>query len=234
MNQTIFIPIGVDCSVTHYLRLKKMRVQAFPFDWNVTPIGSAISLIQNGFTDFIEEQNLTFLPPTKRMLFEENGIDLNVVDEIITPMICKKYKILFPHDFSAAGKKDLSAVKQKYERRIQRLIKLLNESENILFVFNSQPINEWQLAQYHSSGINFPQKEIKGLEMELKPLKRYYRNIDFISLESLKSRVNRQEFLKSPIKKIWTKVKNNKTFAERMTMCVPAGSPKSLLKPGKK
>ncbi|MEM9161802.1 MAG: DUF1796 family putative cysteine peptidase, partial [Cyanobacteria bacterium P01_F01_bin.4] len=113
MNQTTFIPIGVDCSVTHYLRKQKMRVQAFPFDWNVTPISSAISLIQNGFTDFMEEQNLLFLPPVKRMLFEENGIDLKVVDDIITPVVCKKYKILFPHDLSAAGKNDLPTVKQK-------------------------------------------------------------------------------------------------------------------------
>lgn len=217
MNQTTFIPIGVDCSVTHYLRKQNMRVQAFPFDWNVTPISSAISLIHNGFSDFLEDQNLVFLPPVKRMLFEENGIDLKVVDEIITPIVCQKYKMLFPHDLSEVGERGLPTVKQKYKRRIRRLLKVLDDSEKVLFVFNSRPINAWQLAQYESSGVKFIEEAIKDFEVEFKPLKQLYRNVDFISLESLKSRVNRREFVRFPIQKIWTKIRGNGGYASRIT-----------------
>ena len=208
MSQKTFVPIGVDCSVSHYLRNKNMRVQAFPFDWNVTPISSAITLIQNGFNDFMEEKNLIFLPPVKRMLFEENGVDLKVVDEIITPVICKKYKILFPHDFSVAGKEDVFVVKQKYERRIRRLVKLLDESEKLLFVFNLRLINEWQLAQYEFSGVNFYQEEIKDLAINFESSKLHFRNTSFISLDSLKLQIDRQNLMKSPINKIWAKIKN--------------------------
>ncbi len=179
------IPIGIDCSVTYYLRNSQRRLQAFPFDWNVTPISSALKLIQNGFADFMEESNLLFLPPVNRMLFEENGIDLKISKEIITPVLDKKYNILFPHDFSAKGKKDLPSVKEKYERRIGRLKKRLEKSETTIFVYNLKTINDWQLLQYESSGIAFPLDQLQDLHKDLQMARQLHRNIDFISLESL-------------------------------------------------
>ena len=103
MKTIAYIPIGVDCSASHYLRAIDRRREAYPFDWNVTPISSAIQLIANGFQGFLERETLLFLPPTKRLRFDENGIDLKITNEIVTPVICLRYKILFAHDFSESG-----------------------------------------------------------------------------------------------------------------------------------
>lgn len=184
MNSTL-IPIGVDCSISHYLRRQGKRLQAFPFDWNVTPLSSAISLIKNGFVDFMEEDNLIFLPPVNRMLFAENGIDLKVSKEIITPVVCKKYKILFPHDFSRKGKEELFLVKKKYERRICRLKSLLEQSEKVLLVYNLRNINHWQLDQYKSSGIEFTSDKLQDLYKDFEILRKLHPNIDLISLRAL-------------------------------------------------
>ena len=120
-NKNLYIPIGIDCSISHYLRHVGLRYEAFPFDWNVTPITSALSLIENNFEGFLEFDNLQFLPPTKRLLFEENDLVVNITNDIITPVVCRRYGMLFPHDFSEAGPQDYVKVKQKYDRRIQRL-----------------------------------------------------------------------------------------------------------------
>lgn len=165
------IPIGIDCSVTHHLRKSGLRVRAFPFDWNVTPISSAVSLIQTRFNNFMDESNLVFLPPTNRVLFEENGIELKVVNEVITPVVDKKHKMLFPNDFSSAGEGDLALVKKKYDKRIYRLLELIDTSEEIIFLFNLGNINDWQAEQYRHSGINFPIEDSKQVEGALNQLK---------------------------------------------------------------
>lgn len=129
LNRATLVPIGTDCLVVHYLRSQGMRVQAYLFDWNVTTPCCAIELMKNGFDEFISEENLLFLPSTKRKLFSEKNLDLKIAAEVITPVICQRYEILFPHDFSSIGRQDLPSVRRKYERRTLRLIKLLNTSK---------------------------------------------------------------------------------------------------------
>jgi hypothetical protein len=184
-NNSIFIPFGIDCSIANYLRKEGKRNQAFPFDWSVTPTSSAIDLIQNDFSDFLDFNNLLFLPPVKRLLYKENGIDLKVSDEIITPVICKKYHILFPHDFPINALQDLPSVKKKYENRINRLKQYLNDSKKIIFVYNQKKINSWQSNQFLISNLNFPQDSLSELKLNFKLLKKTYYNIHFISLSSL-------------------------------------------------
>ena len=54
------IPLGINCAIANYLRLYNLRKHALPFDWIVTPIQSAIKLIDNDFDDFLCRDNLVF------------------------------------------------------------------------------------------------------------------------------------------------------------------------------
>lgn len=155
MNVKKLIPIGIDCSATHLLRSKGLRLEAYPFDWTVTPLSSAMELIENGFEGFMDLENLEFLPPTNRLLFEENGIDLKISKEIITPVICKRYGMLFPHDFSEKGIDDYEKVRGKYERRIQRFKSSIENSDQVRFIYNIANLNDWQKEQYEISQFAF-------------------------------------------------------------------------------
>lgn len=145
------VPVGVNCDVAHYLREHSLRQAAYPFDWTVTPIQSVIALLRNDFQDFLREENLVFLPSVQRLLFKEDEIDLEVNNEIVTPALCQKYKILFPHDFSVSGKDDLPSVQDKYAKRIRRLSKILRSNKEVFFVRQDTALNDWQNAQYASA-----------------------------------------------------------------------------------
>lgn len=147
-NAYEIIPFGLNCTPAHYLRGMGLRVTALPFDWNVTPVQSAIQLMENGFTDFMEAENLIFLPPVDRLLFDELGVQLEIKNDIITPVVCKKYNILFPHDFPKDYQGCLATVQAKYQRRIERFMELLNSNVHLIFVHHNDELNDWQKHQY--------------------------------------------------------------------------------------
>ncbi len=149
------IPLGVNCSISHYLRSKGLRNRAFLFDWSITPMQSAIELLRNDFNGFMSDDNLVYLPPANRKLFNEDGEEVEVENDIITPVICKKYAMLFPHDFSGNGRDDFFAVQTKYRRRINRIRELLNSQTHLIFVANEVQQNDWQREQYKLAGVPF-------------------------------------------------------------------------------
>lgn len=143
-NNHIYIPLGNDCSVAHFLRKENLRNFALPFDWNVTPLKSVVMLIENKFEDFLDPVNLIYEEPCQRLLFKEKK-DLEIKEDIITPVICRKYEMLFPHDFSVKGLDDLALVKDKYLKRIIRFQKLMNDRNTIIvFVVADSKLNIWQ------------------------------------------------------------------------------------------
>jgi hypothetical protein len=183
MNNKIYIPIGSDCKVTWYLHRNKYRIQAFPFDWTVTPIRSAFELINNGFENFLNKDNLIFLPPTKRLLFRDDDQCPELTDDIVTTVYDKKYHILYVHDFSKAGATELIHVKQKYFRRVQRLKEyLLNPDIQVFLIFNNDNPNEWQNSQYNQVGYTF--KTL--MQEEIENFSSIHPNVTLISLDNFK------------------------------------------------
>ena len=158
-SNKILIPIGRKCEVALGLRMYHLRKQAYPFDWNIVPISTALELIENRFKDFLAEENLIFLPPIKgRPLNEKNELVTNNDGSILwtlrIPVICRKYNMLFPHDFSEKGIDDLPIVKEKYSRRISRLLKKLDKGEDILFLYDDREIHKTSYHMYKSAGID--------------------------------------------------------------------------------
>ena len=149
----IYIPIGTDCSVASYCRNEGLRKDAFPFDWVVAHPSAVLRILENDFSDFLVEENLIFLPPEKRILFKEDGVTVEPTDDIITPVVCGKCGILFPHDFSVEGRSFSAG--GKYLRRIERLRHILSTNAEWCFVWANRPLNRWQSAQYASAGVNF-------------------------------------------------------------------------------
>lgn len=183
-NNIVYIPIGNACNIASYLKHVGLRGIAYPFDWNVTPIKSAVKLINNDFEDFMELENLIFLEPTNRLLFKEDGINLEVTEDIITPVYCKKYNMLFVHDFSSKGKKEFELIKNKYIRRIERLRKILKSDKKIIFVYDNSPLNDWQSGLYKNVEYSF---EFLS-DNDLDKLNITRDKIEIISLDEVKKR----------------------------------------------
>jgi hypothetical protein len=185
-NNTYYIPIGNNCAPTWYLQKIGYRNFAFPFDWTVTPINSAIEILNNDFEDFFNLDNLIFLPSTKRLLFKNDEDNPELVDDIITPVYDKKYHILFVHDFSENAKLEYIKVKEKYMRRVERFKKLLkNKNKKIIFIYDNTQPNEWQKNQYDK--VNFDFKILSEKELNNLHLKQY--DVDFISLKEFKKEI---------------------------------------------
>jgi hypothetical protein len=147
-KQYRIVPLGSDCFVTHQLRAKQLRSEALPFDWNVTPIQTVMSLFASSFRGFLSLNSLIFLPPTRRLLFEEDGLNVTISNDIITPVVCRKYNMLFPHDFPVEGEAVYDEIIKKYHRRINRLQELCLGDLPILFVAHNGLLNEWQKKQF--------------------------------------------------------------------------------------
>jgi len=174
--QHVIVPLGANCSAAHYLRRQNIREAAYPFDWTVTPLTSIIDLIENSFSDYLNSDNLTYLPPSKRYKFNEQGTQLETTEELVTPVVCKKHKILFPHDFSELASRDLPHIQKAYQRRINRFIQLLSSDKKITFIINhgTNTVNEWQHEQYQLAGTAFPQSSSTDVKRLFKALSKQY------------------------------------------------------------
>ncbi len=178
-TKEIYLPIGNSCKVAWYLNNNQFREEAYPFDWTVTPINSAITLLNNNFQDFFEISNLFFLQPTPRLLFTDDDKCPKLTNDIITPVFDTKYKILYVHDFSIKGKAEFENVKQKYMKRVDRVRNMWNsKSSKIFCIYDESELNEWQTSQYQKVDYIFKHQE------ELLTLNR--ENTIVISLENFK------------------------------------------------
>lgn len=95
------ISLGYFCSTALELQRYGLRDASYPLDWNITPIQSALSMIQSGFDGFMEFDRLSQEP--QRVLDTGSGIYLYNDFDTSRPML-QQYE----------------AVRAKYARRIER------------------------------------------------------------------------------------------------------------------
>ncbi|HMJ91326.1 MAG TPA: DUF1796 family putative cysteine peptidase [Candidatus Acidoferrum sp.] len=188
-NNTEAIPLGRDCSISHFLRSRSLRNCAYPFDWNITPLSSAVRLLDNSFDDYLSAKNLVYLKPVQRLLFDEDDTALKMSDDIITPVVCQRYKMLFPHDFSAKGKEDYERVHLKYLGRCARLLKLIESSGPVSFIYSMEPLNAWQTEQYSLAGVECPETSAQDIEDLEAMLRHKYPRLRFqiLTIKELKA-----------------------------------------------
>jgi len=137
-QQVIGISTGIDCYIklgirsAFYLKeevnkIKLLRIEVYPFDWIVTykGVSDIIKKGRKGFDNLFKNKSLIIIEKNK------DKDDNNVITDI-------NYGISFLHDG-----KDLSLIKFKYIRRIERLISLIED-------YNASKSNK-QLVFLHKS-----------------------------------------------------------------------------------
>lgn len=157
----IVYSIGRDCANSTFLKKRGLRVTSGPFDWlTKADFETRIQLICQDFVDFLNKDDLQIREkPT----------------HVVTDTACDSYEntrtgFYFYHDFPAGVPLDESypLVKEKYDRRIARFLKKVQEEERVLLVWFS-----------HEPTVN---------KLDVKTLcdavcKRFNKRIDFLLIE---------------------------------------------------
>jgi len=123
--------IGEDCACASYLNWHRLRVESSPFDWLTrASFATRTGLLENGFAEFLQCENMRQIPkPTEG--YRDEKCDYYADDAT---------DFYFYHDFPAgiALNASFPAVKEKYQRRISRLLGRLASSREVLMVWWSR------------------------------------------------------------------------------------------------
>lgn len=120
------IPLGSTCSIAYQLRSLGLRNYAYPFDWvRINNLGLVTKLLETNFEDFLKQNDFSLKKVSNE--FDVNGKMLSYIYE---NKFCKFY-----HDFGTNITEDtFNIFSIKYQRRIDRLINIIKESKNLLFI----------------------------------------------------------------------------------------------------
>jgi hypothetical protein len=168
--------IGGACSCTQILRKCRLQFNSYPFDWLFgADILTRTKLLANNFEDFINFEDL-----------EDTGNNNEDANNLCENYHNKKNDITFNHDFKY-GKpltETYGCVKEKYDRRIKRLISQIEKSNNVLVVFLQAPnddhaVEDGILIESHTIlKTRFPKQNISLLYLFCK-----HGNKDFVCKE---------------------------------------------------
>jgi hypothetical protein len=98
------ISLGYFCSTALELQRYGLRDGSYPLDWNISPIGPTLAMIETGFGDFLQFERLS-RDPEHPGIVRDAGSGVLVYND-------------FDPGLSVAEQYD--AVRERYERRIQR------------------------------------------------------------------------------------------------------------------
>jgi len=107
------ISLGYFCSTALELKRYGLRDHSYPFDWNISPIRSALAMVESGFDGFLQLDRLS----PEAGYVRDTGTDILVYNEF---------------DPARSIGEQYEAVREKYERRIARFRRAI--SEPTLFV----------------------------------------------------------------------------------------------------
>lgn len=153
----LIVPIGCKCKCAYNLRRLGLQFESFPFDWIYIPTPATIEqLFVTDFANFLLEENLRLR--SKQPKYDE-------VDDLATG-------IYSAHDFDTH--KSISevypAVKQKFDRRIEKLKSKIKDAKRILMVHVSEDVvqeNDEIVAQYNALQKFFSDKKLDLLYLYL-------------------------------------------------------------------
>lgn len=189
MNNIEYVPLGfASCSISHFLRKKKIRTIAYPFDWLCIPLISFFDLINNDFNNFMDE--LLFLEKTFGRYFLNDNINkVAISKKQIYPVFCKKYKLLFLHDFLSKDNNHINLIKVKYKRRINRLRELFKSNKEIIFVisktYNKDIENYYKKLNYNFKNLFKVNNELK-IKIIDKIYEKYNKKVKIINIVNIK------------------------------------------------
>ena len=130
----IIYSLGRDCACAMYMKQAKLRSTSGPFDWLTNAsFETRFELILNDFADFINPDDVRFLPKNPNVINDEK---------------CDYYEnvrngFYYYHDFPVGVKfsESIPAVVDKYNRRIIRFIDNMRNKRRILLIWFSHCTN---------------------------------------------------------------------------------------------
>lgn len=158
----LIFSIGEDCACSSYLRRYNLQDYSYPFDWlTKATFKTRLDLLLNDFQGFLEKENLIPMEkPNNKNLDFENDYYKDT-----------KYDFYFYHDFKTGKslEESFNDVKEKYNRRISRLYKNIESSNNMLLVWWSRDKHQEEdlLKEYYDKLVKkYPNKNIYLLILE--------------------------------------------------------------------
>lgn len=160
----LIFSIGEACSCSEALRAYKLQNFSYPFDWLYgSTFQQRIELIKSKFKNFINFEDLEYKHPVKTV----NG----------DAYWNKSNGIIFNHDFpkGISLAESYPGVREKYDRRINRLIDLIEKSESFLMIYLALPesddlaSNEDLLKAQFDVQKTFPQSKCNILYLQHNP-----------------------------------------------------------------
>ena len=128
---TIYIPLGLDCSVAYNLRRLNLNYFSLIFDWSYIPnildlIDILLLLQYDNFNILLDESNYD------KIEFKSNTHHYNNSIYATHKLVHKKYRLQFNHEISAIS--TFSDFKERYYRRIKRFMNLKNSDNQLIFI----------------------------------------------------------------------------------------------------
>ncbi len=124
----LIFSLGAACSCTQALRDSGLQFTSYPLDWLFgTNFVGRIEILTSNFNRFIEQNDLEYI-------YSERSISCDAYHN-------KFNDIVFNHDFPADVplEQSYSAVREKYNRRIDRLMKNIDRAKSVLIVYIETP-----------------------------------------------------------------------------------------------
>ena len=143
-----FITIGYDCSPAAALRALDLRKAALPFDWVVTNLNILDQCFQTKFSKY--HTNLRFNPQRNR-IFDEYGFifphdypleNHEMKDENMGDIGEGVYGEEKGKQITPDWEKYYPAVKEKYQRRIERFLEIVQISEKPIIILSRFPAEQ--------------------------------------------------------------------------------------------
>lgn len=152
----LYISLGAACSCSETLRRHGLQLFSYPMDWcRGGSFLARVKCVADGYRNFFNRQDLQFLSPDNPTHDAYQNTRTGIV---------------FNHDFAVnvPFESQYPAIYQKYQRRINRLLKQLEEADSVCFVYMGIPSNhtsvpDAELLQAH----HLLQEAFKGKEIGL-------------------------------------------------------------------
>lgn len=163
-----YISLGSFCDVAGDLEKLGLRNQSSPFDWGISSFPEIIKLIENGFSDFMNLDNL----------YQDANNRSHYKDE--------QYNFYFFHDFNSyeSLEKQYPKVKAKYNKRIERFYKSIQKPTLFFRYISSEP----KVSASKSAELQYIEKNYTYIIKVLKSFNNQ-NEIIFIADESIHSNI---------------------------------------------
>lgn len=134
INAVTLISLGKNCNIAHNLRAIGLRDAAYPFDWMISDFDAICAAFEDDFQKFLDPASLKEGEDPREIIdyyglryrhdFPRNGyeVTLNETETLLFGSIREDWR-----DF-------IDAVREKYQRRINRLKKVLKGTDYVYLI----------------------------------------------------------------------------------------------------